>query len=1199
MKLREIFRFELLYQIRRPLPWLSFVILAVFAFENTRVGIMPVTLPKDFILNSPFIITAVSVISCLIWLLMAPAIAGEAAARDVQTAMHPLTYTSPVTKTEYLGGRFLAAFILNALILLGVQVGSLLAAYAPGIDPEIIGPFRPAAYLRAYAFIALPNAFIATTIQFWVALKSGRSLVSYLGSGLVFFFTIPVPFLVYFGLGQPALAKLMDPIGMLAIMNEMMSNWTIVEKNVRMFTLEGPMLLNRILWFFIALTSLAFIHRRFRFAHRTTTGVWTIVTRRFKSKRAVPDAASSARVAFFVPQARRSFGFATSMRQTLAIARSSFRMIVTSPAGLFLLIVFPMFVLLVVRTEMEHWGVTLLPRTGYVLTKHVMASLLFASDYRVMVPLLVIYFSGELIWRERDAMVSENVDATPVREWVLLLGKLSGLVMVLVALMAMLTLVVMMAHVIMSYYDFQIGLSLKLLFGLQLPEYLLFAVLVFTIQAVVNQKHLGMVVSLVAYIGIVFSSVLGIEHHLLVYGASADWFFTGMRGLGKSVGPWLWFKFYWAAWALLLAVTARLLWVRGREPGLAMRLRIARVRFTRATASVAAISAGLILTLGGFIFYNTNVVNEYRTDAESIKQSAQYERQYGKYERLAQPEREGIKLQIEIYPDNGSAVIRGSYRLVNRNSIAIDSVHLEPASFVETQMTFDRPVTRVLADDDLDHFIYALNKPLQPGDSLALKFNVKYKPRGFRNRGASRAIVPNGTYFTSAALPAVGYQSRRELTSPDDRRAQHLPRKVTLPTPDDVDPNIVQGSGATFDAIIGTDKDQIAIAPGELRRTWVNGERRYFHYASDVPLQGLFTFFSADYTLHQERWNDVEIQSYVHPRDTAIVDRMLGSARAALDYYSTEFGPYPYRFLQIVEQPSNGMGMGVDGSGVVTGLEGFYLLRPKGNGPDAVFEIVAHEMAHQWWGGQLKYAFAEGAVVLSESLAWYSGMQLVKKTKGREHLRQFMSFMREPNPWPPIRTGLPLLRAMDPYAGYRKGPFAMYALSEYVGTDRVNGALKTLLEKQTTSGSLATTLDLYHELQTSTPDSLKPLLHDLFEVNTFWKFDTKKATAKQTAPGKWEVTFDVDAHKVVADSAGPETETPMRESVEIGIFAAAGAGEILGKPLYLEKHRIRSGAQTITVTVSEKPARGGIDPYNLLDWEEGDNIEKIELEGST
>ncbi|MGH7463194.1 MAG: hypothetical protein ACREMA_19480, partial [Longimicrobiales bacterium] len=131
------------------------------------------------------------------------------------------------------------------------------------------------------------------------------------------------------------------------------------------------------------------------------------------------------------------------------------------------------------------------------------------------------------------------------------------------------------------------------------------------------------------------------------------------------------------------------------------------------------------------------------------------------------------------------------------------------------------------------------------------------------------------------------------------------------------------------------------------------------------------------------------------------------------------------------------------------------------------------------------------------------------------------------------------------------------------------------------------------------PDSLKPLLHDLFEVNTFWTFDTKQASAVQTSAGTWQVTLEVDAHKVVADSAGKETELPaINELVEIGIFAPAEPGQILGKPLYLQRHRIRSGTQTITVIVPERPARGGIDPYSLLDWEEGDNIEAIEVKGS-
>lgn len=1197
MKFWGIFRFELAYQIRRPWAWLSMAVLAVFAFVTTRVAIVPVTLPEDFILNSPFIIASVSVFSCQIWLLLAPVVAGEAAARDVHTGMYPLTYTSPVSKAESLGGRFLAAFVLQALILLAVQVGSLLAAYAPGVNPEIIGPFRPAAYLSAYVFIGLTNAFIATTFQFSVALLSGRPIAGYVGSMGLFFLSYPVTFTLYLsGLGQRAL--LADPIGVLAIMNEMMSKWTLVEKNVRMFTLEGPMLWNRLLWLGISLGTVAFIYRRYRFAHRTETGLWSRLTRRFARTAPTTPETAPARTAISVPRVRQSFGFATHCRQTLAIAQSSFWMIAKSPAGLFLLGVFPMFLVLVLTVQSEHWGVPLLPRTGYLLTKYLTSPLTQAVDFRVVIPLLIVYFAGELVWRERDSGLSENVDATPAPEWVLFGGKLLGLGLVLAALMAMQTLAGLFVQVAAGFHDFQIGLYLEILLGLQLPEYLLFAVLALTVHVVVNQKYVGLLVSLVFYFLIIFSPFLGIEHNLLVYGASPEWSFTDMRGFSGSVGPWLWLKLYWGAWALLLAVVARLLWVRGRESGLGTRLKIARRRWDRATAATAAMAFGLILTLGGFIFYNTNVLNEHITEDELVQRRADYERRYGKYEGIPQPRRTATNLRIEIHPGRRAATIRGSYRLVNRDAVPIGSVHLEPAFHVETRVTFDRPARAVVADEKLGHFIYALDEPLEPGDSLTLDFDVQLERRGFRNRGLSTngagvAIVPNGSYFTSGVLPVIGYQPHRELWSADDRRKHGLPRQVTLVPPGDIDPHLAAVPAATFEAIVGTDADQVAVAPGELRRTWSEAGRRYFHYGSDVPINGTELFFSANYAVHRERWKDVDLQVFVHPGHRKHLERLLRGVRASLDHYSAQFGPYPYRFLQIVEQPGNFLGMGVDGSGVVTGGEGFFLLDPEGDGFDAIFEIVAHEMGHQWWGVQLKPAFAEGGGVLSESLAWYSAMQLVKNAKDREALRRFMSFMREPNPWPQIRTGLPLLRAMDPWANYRKGPYAMHALSEYVGEARVNGALRALIEKK--ASSLATTLDLYRELQAVTPDSLKPLLADLFERNTFWTFDTRKATAAQTSAGKWRVTMEVEAHKVVADSAGKETEVPIHETIEIGIFAPAQPGEILGKPLYVQKHRVRSGTQTITVVVPEKPARGGIDPYNLLDWEEGDNIEPIEI----
>jgi ABC-type transport system involved in multi-copper enzyme maturation permease subunit len=1108
--------------------------------------------------------------------------------------MHPLVYTTPVSKTEYLGGRLLAAFVLNAIVLLGVQVGSLLAVYAPGIDPSIVGPFRPAAYVSAYVSIALPNAIIVTAVQFSLALKSGKWIAAYLGS-LILAFGVPASLLVYFALHQPALAKMVDPIGMVAIMNAMMLDWTIVEKNVRMFFLEGPMLWNRLLWLSIATALLLVVRGRFRFAHRTQTDLWAVITRRF-TRRSRVEEMPRALTALSVPEVRKSFGLATGMKQVFAIARSSFAMIAQSPAGIFLLAVFPAMMILIIRVQAEQWGVPLVPRTSFILPRYVMSPIAVASDYRVAVPLLIIYFAGELVWRERDARLNENLDVTPVREWVLLVGKFIGLALMLAALMVSLTIGGMIAQLSLGFSDFRIDHYATLLFGMQLPEYLLFAALVMVVHAVVNNKYAGMLAGLVAYFTIVFSPLLGLHHHLLVFGTSPDWTYTDIREFGRTLAPWVWFKLYWAAWALMLLVVARIFWMRGVNQTFPARLSVASQRFTRSTASAAGMALGLIVILGGFIFYNTNIRNVYRTDAELMKRQAAYERRYGRYDGIPQPQLAAAKLRVDIYPDRGEANASGSYRLVNRDSVPIDSLHIETPSTIETKLNFDRPAARVFADDDFSHSIYALTQPIAPGDSITLTFEVSVKPHGFRNTGRDTPIVPNGTHFTGEFLPLIGYQRSRELTSADDRRREGLPRKLTFTTPDDVDPDVSAEGGATFDAVVSTENGQVAVAPGELRRRWSERGRSYFHYASDIPIVGRWDFFSANYVIRHEKWNDVDMMFFHDPRDANNIDRLVKGARASLDYYSREFGPYPYRFLQFVEQPAKGLGMGVDGSGVVTVLERFLLMNPQKPGLDVLFEVTTHEMGHQWWGVQLKYARAEGAILLSESLAWYSGMQVVKATRGREGLRQFMAKMREPNPWPQIRTGLPLLRAMDPYAGYRKGPFAFYALSEYVGEARMNAALKTLIEKKTKPmPALATTLDLYRELEAATPDSMRSLLYDLFAVNTWWRFDTKKATAVQTSDGKWQVTFDIDAHKTRADSTGREHEVPIQELVELAVFAPAGAGEVLGKPLYLGRHHLEPGRQTITVTVSEKPARGGIDPYNLLDWDDGDNIEGIEI----
>jgi ABC-2 type transport system permease protein len=296
--------------------------------------------------------------------------------------------------------------------------------------------------------------------------------------------------------------------------------------------------------------------------------------------------------------ARRTFGFATHARHTGAIAWTSFGAIAKSPAGLVLPAVAMLLVLLVpVLVKLK--GVSLLPTTPYVLS---MLIARVADNPRlpwVLIPLLIIYWAGELVWRERDAGMGEIIDATPVREWVLVLGKFLGLALVLVGWMALLIAAGVLVQMRMGYFAFELRLYVRILLGLQLVEYLIFALLVFVVHAVVNQKQLGYLAALVAYGVIVFPSFLGLEHHLLIYGSGPRWSYSVVSGFA-SLGPWLWLKLYWAGWAVLLAVAARLLWPRGAERSLRSRLHLARQRFTRPTAAVAATAVTLIVSAAGF-----------------------------------------------------------------------------------------------------------------------------------------------------------------------------------------------------------------------------------------------------------------------------------------------------------------------------------------------------------------------------------------------------------------------------------------------------------------------------------------------------------------------------------------------------------------------------------------------------------------------
>lgn len=1206
MRLAEVYRYELDYTLRRPLTWILFVVQGLFALwtslatnDNTAVHY-----------NAPIRLAGGAIIAGMLGILISAALFGEAALRDVDAEMDPLLYTSRLTKSEYLGGRFLAALTVNAIVLVAIPLAHVIGGWMTG--PQQMGPFRIAALAAPFLFFALPNVILFGALLFTVAALTRQTIPVYLAA-IAFFIGYLVAVNNMGGIENSTLYTIADPLG-IGTLQRLTKYWAPAEENTQLVGFPALLILNRVVWLLIAAAILAFLDRRFRFAHSEAGGGQSVIGRRRTARAQRSDAEyGNAIVSRPAPTPQRFAPTAstlpataiTPLRQTTAVAQRSLEELALTRVFLACVIVAAGLALLF------GWNVssTVFDTSSWPIT-YLVAAEAMGKRIGPVVVLLIALFAGELVWKDRAVGVAEIADATPVSNSAILVGRFIALVVMIVALQTAFLIAGILLQTLQGYHHFELGLYLRILFGVSLARWILIAALAMAVHVIVNQKYLGHVIVVIAYVFTMVPQFFHVYHHLLIYASSPSWTYSAMNGFGQFVAPMFWFFFYWSAWALLLGVIANLLWVRGRETAVRQRLLAARSRFVGPIARAAGVAVALILVLGGFIFYNTNVLNDHRSPEEAGRQDAEYERMYKRFETTPQPTIEAVQVRDEIHPEQPGVDVHGTYRLVNRTTSLIDSVHvvLLDRGAALRALSFDRGSTPVVVDDDRQYRIYRLERPLQPGDSVTLTFDLWFGQRGFRNEGQQKSVVGNGSSLSRNVLPAIGYQPFLELT--DDEARQHFGLGAQR-APSSEDPRqsrwlLRNEDLIDYDEIVGTPADQIVVSPGVLRETWTDNGRRYFHYHSDGPTMFGADIFSAKWSAVKDRWNPagdsahgVSLEVFHDPAHGGDnVDRTLRSMQASFDYYTKEFGPYQYDHLTFVEIPRYG-GFGRAMPGNISFTEDYFISRVQPGEIDQPFYGTAHEIAHQWWGGQLKGANMPGRGFLSESLANYSAMMLIEKTFGVEAARKVYGFQMERYFAGRARQSheVPVLDVGDQaYIAYRKGAIAMYTLRQLIGEEAVNGALRRFVAKHRGAGPpYPTARDLYAELRAATPDSLRPLLADLFETVTLWQLKMARAVYDRSPNGSYVVTIEVTAKKARADSLGKLTEIPMDDLVDIGVFAP-GKGDELGAPLYLKQQRIHTGQQTIVITVPTEPAHAGIDPYRkLLDRDRDDNVFKVRL----
>jgi len=1193
----NIFFFELQQRLRRISTYVYFVVFAVLGCLFTLLsggafagGSVEFGTGGKVLVDSPYALNSIITSICFFGIVITAAIAGQATYQDIDSNSTPFFYTAPITKLDYLGGRYLAAFAVQVPIFASVGLGAWVATLMPWIDKTRLGPQMVAAYFQPYIINVWPNLLFLTAIFFALAALSRKMLPVYVASVLVLMGYFAVGQLSGTALTVSVHAALADPLGGAAI-DHITRYWTPFQRNTQLIPLQGILLANRALWLGVGAIFLAFTYAKFAFAYPAETS----------KRRQTVEEKEALRPADVLPIAHPTFSAAASLRHVLSLTRIQFKETTKNVVFLVLMLAGFLFSIFTAAGLSNPQASRTWPVTAQMV-------LMANAGFIIIAIAIIIFCSGELVWRERDAQLNQVMDALPLQRWVLFCSKLFALMLVQVVVVLLILAAGMVVQIAQGYYHFELGLYFRELFLNRLIGLWILCVLAMFIQTIVNNKYLGHFVMVLYIIATLALPPAGFQDFLYRFGQTPQVTYSDINGYGPYLQPLVWFRIYWTIAAVLLAILTNLLWVRGTESNWRVRMSLAAARFSRATMAGATVCVVLMLGVGGYIFYNTHVLNPYRTTSSIDEDRALYEKKYRQYWSLPQPRVTDVTTQIDIYPEKRSVSAHGTMWLENRTNVDIDrvAVTVQPVDLIPRpvphiridRLSFAGGQTAIIEDPSLGFYLYKLPTPLPPQGRIQLDFALQYDNPGFENSQPNTDIVRNGSFVNDRYLPYIGYAPEIELTDDSTRHKHGLEKVRRLPKLDDVAAR--QYNGVSFDAdwinldvTLSTSEDQIAIAPGYLQKEWLEDGRRYFHYKMDAPILDIYSIQSARYAVRRDRWNGVNLEIYYQPGHEFNLDDMMQSMKETLDYCTANFSPFQFHQLRIIEFPGYGS-FAESFANTIPFSESIGFITKISKKPDAVdlpFYVTAHETGHQWWAHQVISAYVQGATSIDETMAQYTALMVMKHHFGPESMQKFLRFeldqylrgrgqeRNEENP----------LYNVDPnqgYIHYNKGAMVMYALQDYIGEDKVNEAIRGFLKEFAFKGPpYPTSLDLEGYFRKVTPPEYQYLFDDMFLNITLYDDRAVSADYVQRPDGKYDVHLTVEAKKLRADGRGQEHAVPVNDMIDIGVLDADG------KYLYLQRHKINQERTDITVTVDKVPATAGIDPVDkLIDRNPDDNV---------
>ncbi len=1052
--MKTVFKFDLQSYFKRLGFYIALFLIIVFGIfggQNARFSI-----GENVFYNSSYQVGYITAFISLTTIFFSTIFTAQLAIKEVDNRFEQIFFSTSITKNQFLLGRYFSILMMSLLLTLLLTISFFIGQ---STNSKLIEgcDFNLMYYIMPMLYFTLINTVFVTSVLCVVAWFSKSKMLTYVG-GLLFYILYMVallfsssPFMAQ-SLPQSEETKfisaIFDPFGVSAFFNQT-AHWTINQRNFEIIGFSGIFIWNRIGILLISVMLLFIALKKY-----------TLVKKN-KHKKNYESVSNNELKSIPFEFVTTTEGLKVKFQALLSFIKIN--LIYTFKSIPFVVICLALLFAIGMEMYAEIEKGIRIPQK--YATSGLMVSTIIENFY-VLGVIIVLFYSHDVFWRSKNAnfnLIEESTSYFKTQFW----AHWITLFLVILSFSIILITEGIVFQFVYNYHILEWGVYGKIMLFTTLPLFLLSGFLLI-IQRAISSKYLAL--SFAAIFAFLMATPLGkklVTLPVLKFLYSISFTYSDMNGFGAYEKAFIYRLLFGF---VLLSISFYLIHLR-------------RLNFRKVQVFLILFLLGL-----GVFGLGQRVNDGYISKNENLKfqTQANYEKQFRSYQNLPELTITDVTTTVELFPEENSYTIKGTYTLENKTEAKISKVLIsfsDGFKIKKANFQFKEELHLVTNQNQ----ILKLNKPMEPKEKASFTFKLVYHWKPVNGHQSFNAIVENGSFMRiSRYYPHFGYNSDNEIQEENVRKQFQLGNKSEdKPFNSAKEPN---NDFINLDMTIVTSSNQKAIGVGELVKQWKHASKNYFRYQSkQIPFR--FAISSAEYVIKKEYYKGKSFEIYYHPMHYENVEHLIKNAKITMDYCESNFGPYPFKTIRFAEVSSFTKGFAATAYPATIYMTEDMIFHSNVNADrqqDVINELAGHELAHLWWGGNQIYPDnRDGAVMLTETLAMYTEMMLLKKMYGKEEMQKRVKMHLDIyNNEKGFYKEMPLylVRPDDRHISYSKGTVVMYLLSEMIGEEKLNEALKRFLEKNKFPNMKPIATDFIDELYQVSPKNVHQRIDELFKM---------------------------------------------------------------------------------------------------------------------